>query len=330
MLMRPAGLTLAMISLVLGSSASAKEPVKWTQAMNLGFHGPVHSERTISRKLNPDPRTDPRLFIFPSAPWEVFDPAGRPIEESISQEEDGRLSQLARTSYEPEAWVKSYDNSDSFRIETKKNPAGTVETKTFRNDQLVTRHIRRFNDQGDMLESLSYNSTGELVNRATYAYENGRLTEHQVRGRKGEFYVHMADRYNQDGDLILRIYYDKEGNPVTMFSLDGLKLTSYWQDPNCECSNEVGLGTDGVSYSYRTERDGGLETIVENHSGVEGNLEPTDSERFSGNHVLVEKLTFTYERDAHGNWTKRVVSAWDPNSGIMIPIQEDLRTVTYY
>jgi hypothetical protein len=54
------------------------------------------------------------------------------------------------------------------------------------------------------------------------------------------------------------------------------------------------------------------------------------TERFSPNNTLVESSPFSYERDAQGNWTKRIVSVWDPNSDTMIPIQEDSRALTYH
>jgi hypothetical protein len=63
----------AMLCLVLGSCLLAEEPTKWTAAMNMGLHGPVHSQRVTSRKLNPDPRIAPKLFIDTPTAWVVFD-----------------------------------------------------------------------------------------------------------------------------------------------------------------------------------------------------------------------------------------------------------------
>jgi hypothetical protein len=41
-------------------------------------------------------------------------------------------------------------------------------------------------------------------------------------------------------------------------------------------------------------------------------------------------LTFQYQRDSHDNWTQRVISAWDPKTDTLIPIEEDDRTIIYY
>jgi hypothetical protein len=139
----------------------------------------------------------------------------------------------------------------------------------------------------------------------------------------------MADRYDQDGDLVGRTYFDGNGKTVTTFSLTGGRLTSYWQADDCKCSNSVGISLDDVSYDYQTEPDGSLETTVQNHPQTQSNMELTDTERFSSDNTLLEKVAFSYERDGWGNWTKRVVSAWDPKDNTMIPIKEDLRTLTY-
>jgi hypothetical protein len=310
----------------------AEEPQKWTVAMNMGLHGPVRSQRTTTRKLDADPRTDPKLFIDAPRVWVVFDSAGRIIEEATSVQANGTVISTSHISYDSKPGVETSSNgTDVYRTETQFTAQGASEVKTFRNDDLLLRETRDYDGQGNLVESVGYDPAGDVQSRVIYGHdEKGRTTEWQVWGPGHKFSVHMADRFDEDGDLVQRTYFDESGEVVTAFSLSRGRLTSYWQAADCKCSNDVGVGVDGVTYFYETQRDGSLETTVQNHPHTGSNIELTDTERFSGNDTLVEKLAFSYERDSHGNWTKRVVSAWDPNSGAMIAIQEDVRVLTYY
>jgi hypothetical protein len=70
--------------------------------------------------------------------------------------------------------------------------------------------------------------------------------------------------------------------------------------------------------------------IVQKHQGHIGEVENNEVERYNEAGDLLEKLTFQYDRDLYGNWTRRDVSLWDSRTNSMIPIQEDTRTITYY
>ena len=318
------------VACVLALCATAQEPTVWTPAANMGFHGPIHSQKTTIKKLAPDPRTESKLYFHPAPELTVFDTSGRVIEEAHWRKDDGTFAVSVRNSYDADDNVTRTDHGQVSREETTQHPDGTVETKTLQDGVLVSRTMDISDKEGNTLESTSYDEAGAISSRMMYHYKNGKMTEMQEWGPKQEFVQHVASEFNSDGDLILMTFYDKEGKPVTTFSLNGIHLSSYWQEPNCGCSNNIGLSTDGVSYSYATEPDGSLETRVQNHAGTRSNLEPSDIERYTGDHVLVEKLAFTYERDGHGNWTKRVVSAWDKSTGEVVPIEEDIRILTYY
>ncbi len=327
--MFPRTLAVLIIAGVISSCVAAQELARPTDATVRGFHGPIHSERMTTRKFGPDPRTDRKLRIRPSPAWLVFDPTGQLI-ETANDDGEGTLINHVRTRYDALGSV-STTNGRILRNVVEKRSGGTVETKTFENEVFIGRTTQRYDDRGDLVESIAYDARGEVEIRENYAYEKGKITDLRIWEANGESDVHVGYRFNDDGDLVLSTFYDKDGSPVTIFSLQGVQLTSYWQDPNCACShNSVGVTADGVTYRYRALPDGSLEATVTSHPGSETHLEPSEIERYAGNHVLVDKLTFTYERDTQGNWTKRTVSARDPNTGMMIPIQEDIRTLTYY
>jgi hypothetical protein len=322
----------SIICFQCASCALGEEPEKWTAAMNMGLHGPVRSQRVTSRKLNPDPRTDPKLFIDTPTAWVVFDDAGRVTEQANAASGDGTIISVAHLTYDPKTGIESSsDGINVWRTERQIGDHGPVEVKTFRNEVLFERETERYDEHGNMVESITYDAEGDVQSRATYGYDDkGRTTDWCVWGPRNQFNIHMADRFDENGDLIQRTYFDESGRTVTTLSLSNGKLTSHWQAADCECSNDVGISFDDVSYFYQTQRDGTIETTVQNHPHTRSNIELTDAERISGNDTVVEKLTFNYERDSRGNWTKRTVFAWDPKSDATIPVQEDLRILTYY
>jgi len=327
--MRWKGPALAITACV-ALQVAAQEPTVWTEAGRMGFHGPIHSQKTTVKKLAPDPRTESKLHFHRFPESTVFDTAGRVLEEAQGQRRDGTFYMKVRNSYDAEDNVTRTENGQVFHEETAQRPDGTVETNRLQDGVLVSRTVDISDKEGNTLESTSYDVASAISSRSVYHYRNGKMTEMQEWGPNNEFIQHRASEFNSEGDLILETFYNKEGKPVTTFSFNGKRLSSYWQDPTCGCSNNLRLRTKDISYSYATQPDGSLETTIQKHPGTESKIEPTEMERYTGDHVLVEKLAFTYERDSHGNWTKRIVSAWDRKTGEMVPIEEDLRTLTYY
>jgi hypothetical protein len=323
-------LALAFAS-AIAALATAQEHTSLIPELTRGLHGPIHSQKTTTKKLSPDPRREPKLHVYQCPAWTLFDTTGRIVEEAQIRRSDGTFVWNVRNSYDPKDDVTTRtQNGQVFRDETTTRPDGTVETSTFQDGVLVSRTEDISDKDGNTLESTSYGADGEISDRMVYHYKNGRMTELQEWGPKNEFGGHRALEYNSNGDPILATFYDKRGKPVTTFSFEGARLSSYWQDPDCGCSNNFGRRANDASYSYATRPDGSLETTVGNYSRSASRFEPSDEEVYAGDHVLAEKLAFTYERDGHANWTKRVVSAWDKKTGEMVPIEEDVRVLTYY
>jgi hypothetical protein len=58
--------------------------------------------------------------------------------------------------------------------------------------------------------------------------KQGRNTEWYVWGARNQFSLHLADRFDEDGDLTQRTYFDDSGKAISTFSLSRGKLTTYW------------------------------------------------------------------------------------------------------
>src|SRR5204863_5507852 len=98
-------------------------------------------------------------------------------------------------------------------------------------------------------------------------------------------------------------------------------LTSWWQDPKCDCSNGAGFDwpyDHGIS--YETTKEGKLLKTVQHHKGRLGSIEVDDEELYDKSDLLLERIAYTYERDGHGNWTKRISLILDLKTGSMIPV----------
>jgi hypothetical protein len=317
-----------LLLLAFAPSVLAQTFSERTAVVNMGLHGPVHSVRVATKKLNPDPRVNPKLPILTPSAWVLFDSQGRVVEQSTSAKADGAVVSMARTRYDS-AGEQTKTNGEVWRTETQMGPHGPAEIKTFSNDRLFTRETRAYDDAGNLLESSTYTFDDDTDVRSASIYERGRKAYSELSRPSVQCQSHILDRFDRNGNITQRTFLDGEGNATTTFSLADGKLTTYWQKADSGCSNMVASFLDGVTYYYKTQPNGILETTVQNHPHTQSNLELTDTERLDSTGALLEKLTFRYTRDGHGNWVERTVSAWNPVTGTMVPIRKDLRSVTY-
>jgi hypothetical protein len=79
-----------------------------------------------------------------------------------------------------------------------------------------------------------------------------------------------------------------------------------------------------------TTKEGILRKTVQHHKGRRTNSEIDDEELYDENDHLLERIAYIYERDSHGNWTKRTSLILDIKTNNMVPVREDTRVLTYY
>ena len=109
------------------------------------------------------------------------------------------------------------------------------------------------------------------------------------------------------------------------------ELTSFWQDPLCDCTNVAAFRrSEGVSFFYKTEKDGRLYKDVQSHKGRPTNHEIDDEALYDQEGQLLERVFYNYERDAHGDWITRTVSVFDRSTDNIVAIERDTRELTYY
>ncbi len=329
------GLVLACF--LIGTSAVADPAVKCTDVCNNGLKGPVHTQKVIFRRLPDYSRLNPQTSFWSPNAWTVFDPSRTLIEQSASLGADGTPLVISRQRKDASGHILESEeisggHTTTWRNEYVYGPHGPTETREYQGDVLRGLTTETYDEHGNETEACHYNGKGKLLSRSSFRYDDqGRNIEWEIHGSNDELQLHLADTYNRDGDLVSRDFLGPDGRILLSLAFRQGRLVSLWREPDCHIQ---GLGfvvpEKDFSVGYQVREGCVVQMTVERHLGREGNLESDEMERFDEVGRSLEKLTFRYERDLFGNWTRRDIFAWDPSENAMILIEEDIRLLTYY
>lgn len=323
---------------LLSCLAAAQSPQRWTDRSNLGFQGLVHTERLYSQQLASDPRRDPVLsYESPAAQSLVFDLNGWIIEQASYTNADGQLGPVVRLTRDSEGnELESVQDDPAgpvrYRHEVRKGPCGKREELTWLNDRLDARAVTEYDPDCNPIVSTVYGRDGKLLARSTSSFdEKDRMTEWKNVGPGNKVYSHHRRRFDDRGDLVTNEDFDAAGKLIRSLALREGRLTSWWQDPECRCSGNIGFNFENDrTVTYYFQPDGSLHTGVQTHKGRYGNVEPDEMTLHDASGQLLEKVTIEYERDRFGNWTSRRVFVLDLATGSLVPVRRDTRVLTYY
>ncbi len=323
------------LAVVLGALSVAQQPTlhrNMTTAQVFGFHGAICTQKRTTQMLEKDPRSEPKLPIHTfGRQWTKFTSAGEIVQEGDFNG-DGQLVNLVTRTYDQDGeTAESTTDDKKTLVRTKRIPGqGALETETYINDVLHGRTTEIADAKTDTREMVATNATGETLSRIV-ARESGLVHDLQMWGRGGKFVIHTLRRLDDQGRTIQSDRFDQSGKLVSTMSFSNGDLTSFWQDPLCDCTNVAAFRrSEGVSLFYKTEKDGRLYKDVQNHKGRPTNREIDDEELYDQDGQLLERVFYSYERDAHDNWITRTVSVLDRSTGNIVPIQRDTRELTYY
>jgi hypothetical protein len=308
--------------------------LKWTDRTNLGFHGNVHTQLLVRRKIDPDLRDKQHrtLYHVAGTPWLVFDPTGW-ITES-GDVIDGRPNHVANRQRDIDGndLGNSSDPEHGGHTETRYS-GNSREQLIFNGPDLAASSIEHYDDQHRLILSQNYDARGLIQSEETVQYEGSTsISDYKNYESSGEVRSHWIDRVDQEEERFERSEYDPAGHMVSTITQVKGELADHWRDPNWhKPSTSAGLCEHfKKTVSFRFAADGALEKQVQHHDGRYGNVEPDDTEQFDSSGNLLEKIEFKYERDGHGNWTTRSVLIWDRKSNRLIEVERDIRTLTYY
>jgi antitoxin component YwqK of YwqJK toxin-antitoxin module len=299
--------------------------------------GPVHTQQILSQRLPDYARLKPQIFVPSPSTWLVFDRGSNLVEQGINPGPDGAPMTISRQKKDAHGRLiedeeLTGDQKTIYRTEYVLGPSGPAETRVYKNGVVCNRTTAVYDEHGNEIESCVYNAGNTLLSRSMSRYdEQGRNIEWEVHGAGDEFQLHVLDYYDRSGDLAGRDFLSAEGAILMSLAFRQTRLSSLFRDPACEGQGMgfvVNLGDRSTDYQIKDHCR--VEITVQEHSGRMDNQENDVTERYDEDWNLLEKLTYQYERDRYGNWITRTVSAWDPTTDALVPIQEDRREITYY
>jgi hypothetical protein len=329
---------LVLIFFMSATPSSGQRARQWTERENLGLKGPVRSVATTVTKINPDPRpkTRRKLHVEGRPDWEVFDLAGRQIEYASASTPEGVIA-ITRCTYRGDG-SRVCKGSDGKQQESREQrtifPDGSQETTYFLGSKVLSRQVTQFDEKGRAVAVRAYRSDGKL-NSVELKLPNGD-DESKIYDDSGTVVFDERTHTTDDQNRFDRWFYDSEGHLVWNLALsrDG-ELLSYWYKigfkSKLSSSDSLGVCRPRLCVDYKFDEDGSgrLEKVVQ-HTEGEGNLEPDSEEHYNFDGILDERVEIKYVRDEHGNWTSRSVSVWDPDSNIMVEVEQDTRAIKYY
>ena len=306
-----------------------------SSAQIYGLKGPVHTSKYMVRQLEKDPRSQPKLPLpVVNKGWMVFDESGQLTEEG-DLDPAGKVEHVVRRYFDGDAQENTTEMIDGqkitrYALETGPETDGAVERKHTVNGALQFKEVSRINEPKTAGETTVADPDGKIVSRTRWE-QNGRTQTMQAWGRDGKFVFHSQRTTDDEGNITESSRFDETGRLVSSMSFYKRELTSFWQDPECKCTNSAAFqGQDGSAIFYSTDEAGKLYKEVQRHPGRLTNQELDADELYDQNGELVEKIAFTYVRDSQGNWTKRTLSVLDLSTNEMVPVQEDTRDLSYY
>ena len=323
---------LAFVGLTLAVLAAGQERHESGHiALGYGLQGPVHTQLAVSKKLNEDPRSKPFLQMRGVAGWLEFAPDGELVGRGDA-DEPGKITGLTRIQFNPVDNSTVTANADGkilYRVETSTLKDGKSETKMFKEGQLAQRIVSIHNRQTGDGESTNYDAQGNVTGHSI-THDSPMKRESELYRKDGTLLTHSMQRFDEKHALIESLQYDAEGKVISDLSFKDGVLTSWWQDPKCNCANTAFLHNGNENTTYQTTREGALRKQIQHHKSRPFNHELSDEELYDESGHLLDRVAYDHEWDNHNNWTKRIVSVLDPKTNTMVPVREDTRTLTYY
>lgn len=319
-----------------GQAPPAQSPHRAPSSAQIyGFRGPIHSCKYMVQQVEEDPRSQPKLPLgLAQKGWMVFDESGQLIEEGDA-DSAGKIEHVVRRNYNEDGQQNTTELIDGqkitrYTVQTSTAADGAVQRKNIVNGALQSTVVSRISEPATAGETTLADANGKTINQTRWEQDGLRETV-ESSGPDGRFIFHLQRITDQDGNITESSRFDETGRLVSVMSFENGELTSFWQDPDCKCTNVAPfIGKDGSTVFYTTDKAGKLYKEVQRHPGRVSNQEMDQDELYDQNGELVEKIAYAYLRDEHGNWTTRTISVLDLSTNEMVPVQEDTRELTYY
>jgi hypothetical protein len=304
-----------------------------TDAEMNGFKGAVKSVTTKVEVVNPQPpQPDGPAIVYPSG-CEVceYDQDGNVLRQGQDWE-TGFVGETTRYIRDEDGKIRDQvmenEKGELDRTITM-GPFGKTEEEFYQNGLLQGRNTYSYDQNGNLIEWLTYNAEGVRPIASTTATfdENGTVTEQFDRGPNNKFLLHFTQSFDPETDVQIFTTFNENGTVRLTFTAKENKVTNYWQQPSekREFGSFVCFKTGCESHNP----DGSVLRTVVTHSESD-KRNPTRVELRDSDDQVQMAADYDYELDDRGNWTKRSVWVWTRQSGERKLLEIDARTLTYW
>jgi hypothetical protein len=303
-----------------------------TDAARDGLKGAVKSVSTERQIVSPPPsQPDGPTIIYPI--WcEVceYDRDGNVVRRGQNWE-TGFVGETAR-------YVR--DEDGTVRQEIVENEKGELdrtviigrfgktEEEFYQHGVLQSRNKYLYDQNGNIIEWLTHDAHGVETARTVASFdEQGTITEQFDYGPNNRFLLHYTQTYDREVDVQTFTNFNEDGTVRLRFIAQGNRVASYWQQPSDV--HELGSTVCFTTGCESRNPDGSMfRTVTTFADGERRN--PIRAELRDAADQAQMAAEYEYESDGHGNWTKRSVWIWTPESGERILNEIDSRVLTYW
>ena len=331
-------LLLAILSCAGGAVFFGEEPTAPAR-VEFGFEDAVHTVLTVSRDLNsfPYPQKVHRLWIVDRDGWFEFSQTGKIIEDG-KIDATGKLLRKEHYKYDTEGnqietTVTEGNKTTIHRWEVRTSQRGSAQfTETVEYVDGRPGSPSRVAYNSETGEGQELDDNGEVVKRSIALLKDGKF-DSQLWIGKSTFVFHHLERFDHKGNLVQSLSYNAEGEVISSLSFKDNALTSWWHAPKGPCSGSAKVHPDDQTMVFYAGWCGsGPELIkeVRRYLKPHSEVDTTSAELYSESGRLLERIDYAYEFDEHHNWTRCIVFVMDQDTGIMLPVKEFIRKLTYY
>lgn len=320
-----------LLSAALLATAAERPP----DLISFGLSGPVHTTRSTVEKLAPDPRKRPHIPLFTSCGDCSFDRRGYSV--SRAQVSDGALEKgHLEIDSDSQGWPteeRNYGDDGKLRSHNvfHNGPYGQLDSESWIGDRQVGRSQTVYDERGRTIVYRSWDEGGLAAEIFTRWGEHDEELENIFRSPQLNQEDIQTTTYADNGDRA-SIERRRNGELLMRVTFDGQQVTSWFMKKDANVG--IGFGTNsesGFTLNFGSEPDtGGLVRQEYVHPGRMGNIDPDEVRAYDAAGSLTEKVTFDYDRDSFGNWTRRTSYVWDLTTGTRTAVQRINRVISYY
>jgi hypothetical protein len=327
--------TITGISVLFTAAILAMATDRPPDMENFGLSGPVHTVTSTVEELAPGPRNRQLISLWTACGNCSFDRRGYSI--SRAQISNGVVEKAhLETDVDAQGWpTEDRTYGDDGKLLTRNTyhngPYGPLAGESWSGDHEISRFQYIYDEHGHTIVSRTW-VEGELSSELfTRRGEHGE--EEQIfRFPQSNEEDIQTTTYTDNGDRSA-MERRRNGELVMRATFDGEQLTSWFMSKDANFS--IGFGTNspeaGFTANFSSDPETGRLVREEYvHPGRKGNIDSDEVRRYDTAGTLIEKVTFDYNRDSFGNWTRRTAYVWDLTTGTRTALQRITRVISYY